>query len=288
MQILAGIIFSVGLFFVLSDLLKIPYFRTSKAVIGIAKKQKKQTSYLDLLLSSLSEFLSKHIRISEYKRASLETDLRSAGLDITPEKYRSDAIVKAGVIGIFAVPFAFIFPLLCPVIVFLAVYMYSRESRKVSRMISGKREMIEYDLPRFVSSVEKTLIHSRDVLYMIDSFRENCSPALSEELAITSADMKSGNYEDALMRLETRVGSPMMSDICRGLISVIRGDDARMYFSSLGIRFGEIRRNRLKMQANKVPKKVRRLSMALLFCFMLTYVVVIVEQVVQSVGMLFG
>ena len=46
---------------------------------------------------------------------------------------------------------------------------------------------------------------------------------MKRELDITTADMKSGNYETALTRLETRIGSPMLSDVVRGLISVIRG-----------------------------------------------------------------
>lgn len=47
---------------------------------------------------------------------------------------------------------------------------------------------------------------------------------MKRELDITTADMKSGNYKTALTRLETRIGSPMLSDLVRGLISVIRGE----------------------------------------------------------------
>ncbi len=44
--------------------------------------------------------------------------------------------------------------------------------------------------------------------------------------------MKSGNYETALTRFETRIQSPMLSDVVRGLISVIRGGDDALVFSS--------------------------------------------------------
>lgn len=37
--------------------------------------------------------------------------------------------------------------------------------------------------------------------------------------------MKTGNYENALIHFETRIGSPMLSDVIRGLIGVLRGDD---------------------------------------------------------------
>ena len=32
--------------------------------------------------------------------------------------------------------------------------------------------------------------------------------------------MKTGNYENALIRFETRIGSPMLSDVVRGLVGV--------------------------------------------------------------------
>ena len=111
---------------------------------------------------------------------------------------------------------------------------------------------------------------------------------MQHELGITVADMKSGNYEAAITRLESRVGSSMMSDVCRGLIGIIRGDDNLMYWSGLSIKFADIQRQQLRLEAQKVPRKVKRLSMCLLVCFMLVYIVVILEQILTSVGVLFG
>ena len=209
-------------------------------------------------------------------------------MNVTPEMFKANAIVKAGIIGIFAVPVAFIFPLLSPVILFLAFFLYRFEMKGVSKRIKAKRERIEYELPRLVSNIEKTLAHNRDVLYMLDSYAQNAGPEMKHELNITVADMKSGNYEDAIIRLESRVGSSMMSDVCRGLIGILRGDDNRMYWASLALKFNDTARQQLRLRAQKVPKKVKRLSMCLLFCFMLIYVVVILEQIMDSIGVLFG
>ena len=122
-----------------------------------------------------------------------------------------------------------------------------------------------------MSSIDKTLIHSRDVLGILDSYREHAGEELRRELEITVADMRSGNYEVALTRLESRVGSSMMSDVTRGLISVIRGDKTDVYWGNLVLKFSDYQRTLLKTEANKAPKRVRKLSMALLFCFMLVY-----------------
>ena len=209
-------------------------------------------------------------------------------MDISPEMFRANAIVKAMLVGVMVIPTAFIFPLLCPVVLFLAVFLYMLEIKSVSKRIQGKRTKIEYELPRLVFNIEKTLKHSRDVLYMLESYAKTAGPELKHELGITAADMRSGNYEAAITRMESRVGSSMMSDVCRGLIGILRGDDTQMYWASLAIKFSDAQRQQLRLQAQKVPRKVKRLSMCLLVCFMMIYVVVILSQIVNSLGVLFG
>ena len=288
MQVIIGALFGVGLFFILADVYAIPYYKTSKAVESLSKLQKEKTSGLDLWLGGIAGWLSDRLPMDPFKRSQLEADLRTAQMDVTPEMFRANAIVKAMLVGIMAIPIAFIFPLLCPVVLFLAVFLYNMEIKSVSKRIQGKRAKIEYELPRLVFNIEKTLKHNRDVLYMLESYSKTAGPEMKHELDITAADMRSGNYEAAITRLESRVGSSMMSDVCRGLIGVLRGDDTEMYWASLAIKFSDAQRQQLRIQAQQVPRKVKRLSMCLLVCFMLIYVVVILAQIVNSLGVLFG
>lgn len=288
MQVIIGALFGVGLFFILADVYAIPYYKTSKAVESLSKLQKEKTSGLDLWLGGIAGWLADRLPMDPFKRSQLEADLRTAQMDLTPEMFRANAIVKALLIGIMAIPMAFIFPLLCPVVLFLAVFLYNMEIKSVSKRIQGKRAKIEYELPRLVFNIEKTLKHNRDVLYMLESYSKTAGPEMKHELDITAADMRSGNYEAAITRLESRVGSSMMSDVCRGLIGVLRGDDTEMYWASLAVKFSDAQRQQLRLQAQKAPRKVKRLSMCLLVCFMLIYVVVILAQIVNSLGVLFG
>ena len=287
LQVIIGILFAVGIYFVLANSFKLPYYKTSKAVISLSKHQREKTSGLDIWLKGIASWIAKHLKLNGFKRSQLQADLISAQISLTPEEYTANAIVKALLVGVFAIPVLFIFPILSPVILFLAVFLYVRENKAVSRRISEKREKIEYELPRLVSNIEKTLKHNRDVLYMLESYAENAGSEMKNELKITAADMRSGNYEAAITRLETRVGSAMMSDVCRGLISILRGDDTVAYWTSLSIKFSDVQRQQLRMQAKKAPSKVRRLSMCLLICFMLVYVVVIMEQIITSMRILF-
>ena len=288
MQVIIGALFGVGLFFILADVYAIPYYKTSKAVESLSKLQKEKTSGLDLWLGGIAGWLADRLPMDPFKRSQLEADLRTAQMDVTPEMSRANAIVKAMLVGIMAIPMAVIFPLLCPVVLFLAVFLYNMEIKSVSKRIQGKRAKIEYELPRLVFNIEKTLKHNRDVLYMLESYSKTAGPEMKHELDITAADMRSGNYEAAITRMESRVGSSMMSDVCRGLIGVLRGDDTEMYWASLAIKFSDAQRQQLRIQAQQVPRKVKRLSMCLLICFMLIYVVVILAQIVNSLGVLFG
>jgi len=288
LQAIIGILTGAGLFLVLADLFRIPYYRTSRAVRNLSRKQKNEASFLEVKLGGLARWLAGKLRMDEFRRAQLEADLRTAQMEITPELFRANAIVKAFLIAVLAIPVFFLFPVFSPVVLLLAVFLYGSEMKSVGKRIRTKRAKIEHELPRLVFTIEKTLKHSRDVLYMLDSYRESAGPELRHELEVTVADMKSGNYEGAITRLESRVGSAEMSDICRGLIGILRGDDTELYWASLALKFNDSERQQLRLEAQKVPRKVNRLSMCLLVCFLLTYIVVILDQIVHSLGVLFG
>ena len=150
LQAIIGALCGVGLFFVLADVYRIPYLKTSKAVESLSKQQKEKTSALNIWLGNLADFLARHMKLNEFKKAQLEADLKTAQMDISPEKFKANAIVKAMLIGVFAIPMAFILPLLSPVVLFLAVFLYRKEMKAVSVKIRYKREKIENELPRLV------------------------------------------------------------------------------------------------------------------------------------------
>ena len=92
---------------------------------------------------------------------------------------------------------------------------------------------MEKEIPRFALSIGQSLENDRDVLKILTSYRRIAGKEFGAELDQTIADMKTGNYEQALLHLEARVDSPLLSDVTRGLIGVLRGDDQRMYFQMI-------------------------------------------------------
>ena len=286
--IFCAVILGVGLTFIMLDVFKLPYIKSSRAIKNLSKRQKASTGTVEIWLHDLAGWLSRFVKINEYKRLQLEADLQTANMNITPELHIANSFIKAMMIGIFAVPAFFIFPLIAPVIAVIAAGIYVSGIKSVKKRISDKRDAINFELTRFVFTVEKTLKHNRDILGLLENYKESASPDFRHELEITVADMRSSNYESALTRLEARVGSPMLSDVVRGLIGVIRGDETDMYWAALAIKFADLARLTLKQRAQKIPNKVRRLSMTLLMCFLLSYLVILGVEIITSLGAVFG
>ena len=245
MEYLIGLAFAAGVFLILCDLYRIPFLRTSVAYDRLAQRQVEKTSNLDIWLKGLAVWISKRVKLSEYRRIQLQSDLTSAGIRLSPEMHIANALVQSLLVALTAVPLYFILPVLSPVMLIAAVYLYIRASKGVAEKIREKRRKIEYELPRFVSHIDKTLKHNRDVLNIIDTYKANAGEEMAQELEITAADMRSGNYEAALTRLESRVGSSMLSDTTRGLIGVLRGDETDAYWANLALKFADYQRQLL-------------------------------------------
>ena len=285
--IVTGALIGLGLFFILLDAFNVPFAATFKSIAGLSKRLEGESSQINTTLEELAKFISKLIRLDDYKRATMLADLRAARMEITPEMFLANCIVKAMIVGVFAIPALLILPWMAAVILLTAFVYYYNETQSLPAKVAAQRLAIEYELSNFVFTIEKTLRHSRDVLQMMENYEEIAGPEMKNELEITIADMRSGNYETAITRLETRIGSTMVSDVCRGLISIIRGDDTAAYWQSLEIKFEDYRREALKARASKIPGRVSRLSMVLLITFMFVWVVVITTQVVVTLSGMF-
>jgi flagellar protein FlaJ len=282
-----GILIAMGLFFILSDVLKLPTMKTARAMLGAGKENNKAAKTIEAWLMSGAVKLSNYIHMDEYKRSRMTNILKAAGYSMTPEVYTAYAITKAGAILLGAIPCLILLPLVTPVLVILAVLTYFKEIRKADEQLKVKRDQIEGELPRFVATVEQTLKSSRDVLAMLENYKKNAGTAFVHELDVLTADMRSSSYEAALTRFEARLNSPMLSDVVRGLVGVLRGDDSAVYFQMLAHDFKALELQHLKGQAQKIPPKIRVFSFVMLMCFLLTYMVIITVQILTSLDNMF-
>ena len=277
----------LGMFFLAADLLKVPYMKTEKALLDTGRNNKKGSAAFDAFLLQGAMRLSHVIRMDEYRKSRMKNVLKATGIKMTPEVYQAYALTKAGLLMAGIIPCLLLFPLLTPIVVFLAVIVYFKEIQRADEMLKSKRKSIEDELPRFVANLEQELQNNRDVLSMVENFRKNAGTEFGEELGVLAADMRSSSYEAALTRFEARLNSPMLSDVVRGLIGVLRGDNSVVYFQMLAHDFKQIELQKLKSEAQKIPPKIRFFSFLMLMCFLLTYLAIIVFEIIKSLGGMF-
>ena len=274
-------LFAAGLYQFALILLKVPSSRTTKAIKAIAARNRPTAAGFKNTYNDISLFVSRFIRLNEFKKKELADSLKIANISMSPELFTARALVRSAGIMLLSVPFFFFLPIIGLLVIVLAVLMYVQG-------IKEKRKQIEFDLPRFVYAISQEIQMSHDVISILERHKDNFSPYLNEEIEITIADMRTGNYEAAITRFEGRIGSTNLSEVCRGFIQMIRGDDTSVYWETLAIRFSELQKQYLRNIALKIPPKVHRLSFFLMMSMMLLYVVVLGWELLSNMGVLFG
>ncbi|HWP51548.1 MAG TPA: secretion protein F [Clostridia bacterium] len=285
--ILFALFLTSGLYLILTELLNVPTYKATKAILSLGKRERKKARDSDAFIMELAVKLSKILPMDEYKKRKLTAILKSAEISMTPEVYAAQATVKAGLVFLGVIPCLLFSPILSPVFVIIGIAVYFAESTKAEKRITARRQDIEYELPRFVSTLVQELKASRDVLSILEHYQKNAGKSMRNELAITTSDMRTGNYEGALTRFEARVSSAMLSDIVRGLIGVLRGDDGVVFFQMLSHDLKQLELQRLKRLAMERPPKIRKFSFLLLGCMLLLYMGVMGYQILGAMSGMF-
>lgn len=283
-----SLIFGAGLYCFALIIFKVPSKRTTKAIKAVAARNRPAAVSFKNTYNDISLFVAKFIHLNEYKKKELADSLKIANIAMTPEVFTARALVKSTGFMLLSVPFFFFFPIFGILMVVLAFLMYFKEKQQVDQCIKEKRKQIEFDLPRFVYAISQEVQMTHDVITILERHKDNFSSYFNEEIEITIADMRTGNYEAAITRFEGRIGSTNLSEVCRGLIEMIRGSDTHVYWETLAIRFSELQKQQLREIAMKVPPKVHRLSFFLMMCMMLIYIVVLGWELISNMGILFG
>ncbi|BCJ93548.1 hypothetical protein acsn021_11170 [Anaerocolumna cellulosilytica] len=258
---------------------------TKKAVKAAHAYHKNNTSSneMEAFIESLAVKVSKYIRLDTYKKKKMESELKSLQITSTPEVYQARNLVKTGFILMGVIPCLLIAPILAIGVVVGAVFVYLKCDTDLKEQLRKKREEIEYELPRFASTLKQELTSSRDVLSILDNYKKNAGESMKNELEKTVADMRSGNYEAALLRFESRVSLPALSDIVRGLIGVLRGDNNVNYFEMLSHDLDVLEVQRLENLAGKQPGKIKKYILALLICMMVMYITILAVYAAMSI-----
>lgn len=266
----------------------VPTGQTSKMMMLAGRRSGTRKENLsDVYIAKVADVFAKYINMDALKRSQLQNALDIAHVEMTSEQYIATAIARALIIILLTIPMWFISPLFLLFSVALGCLIGFMRYQEVLDFVKKRRRMIEREIPRFTSAVAQNLEIDRDILRMFIAYRRVADKEFGAELDQTIADMKTGNYENALLKMEKRINSPLMSDVIRGLIGVLRGDDQRVYFKMLTFDMRQLEQNNLKKEAMKRPQAMQKYCMFMMFCILIIYGVVLVTEVVSNIGILF-
>lgn len=267
----------VALYMVITNLMKLPAQKSVDIMLKAAQGNKKEIPF-----ASLSKKIAKHIKIDASKKEKLERALELMKDTQSAEEFMAQKYIMAVIISlIFSIlffvskPLGFIGILFGPIVSYL-------QYQEVFKKLKNHRAAVEREVPRFTQSVYENLKVSRNVLAIMESYQTVAGTAFSFELQKTIADMKTSNYESALMRLDRRIGSQPLSEVIRGLIGTLRGNDQTTYFDHLSFEMKHLEENMIRKEAMKRPEQMQRLSMAMLIGVFLMLAAVCGTMLVES------
>lgn len=73
-----ALFFTAGLYLILAELLNVPTYKATKAILGMGKRERKKARDSDAFIMELAARLSKVLPMDEYRKRKLTAVLKSA------------------------------------------------------------------------------------------------------------------------------------------------------------------------------------------------------------------
>lgn len=258
--ILAAIFVGIFMYSLLAHFLHIPSFKLALSTIRSQSRGTAVKNNSGSFLSALAKPISPYIPLSMAKEVKYSRMLQTISVE-TPKEFVARLIVTFTFIAAFAIPLALINPYLGLIplaIAVIAVFIIMEETKDKAKK---QHQLAENEIPGFVETFTHSIKTNRNVLSIFDAYIQNYKDTpLSMELAKTVADMRTGNPDIALKRFEHRMNNPLLSQLIRGVLATMRGEDMTAYFTELVKKVHEIRKKLLTQKALKVVPKISTMS----------------------------
>ena len=183
-------------------------------------------------------------------------------------------------IGLFFIPLGI--PLLSLITAVAAILAYFQTMQSIRKQVEAQNREIEAELPRLVETMNYSLRDNRDLLTFFEKYRRVAGKALGTELDRLLADMKTGNQETALRRLDARLGLPSFSELCAVLCGVYQGVDQRTSLLVLEQDLRTKEREALRRNMEKRPGRIKAASFILTALMILLFMVPLVLRIINS------
>lgn len=251
----------------ISQFWEFPDAKAEQAVMGKRKAGGFNAALQNALVMPLAKRIERFIKLEEYHQEHFQQTLSTAGIDSTVERYTANALANSITLFCFIAPFSIaVSPVLLIIGIAIAVLTYKTKIGEPQKIVAEKRFRIELELPHFAATISQQLAYTRDVVQIFASYRKVCSKEFESEIVKTLADMKTGNQEAALRSFESRMGSYKLSEVVRGLIGVLNGNNQIVHFEILTNDLMKAENEELRREAIKRQDKLSPNIMLLFLC----------------------
>lgn len=275
-SIIVFVVACVGIYWLMGS---IETDTTSSAKAAVLARSPDRLTLSNRLTKFLSSYLIKYIILDEYRKETLVHNLSFMRINQSPEEYIANLWAKSatyGCMGFALIPLVVLLSggwLLIPLAVIgITVGCYFSSYDKMQKAVEERKEQIEIELPNFANTIRQSLNTTRDVMQIFKSYRKICGVQLREEIDKTLNDMYTGNAERALSDFDRRISSAKLSELIRGLISVNRGDDQKVYFDILAHDYQLAAEEAITRNIEKNSDKLKPYSFLCVGCMALMYI----------------
>lgn len=277
----SGCLFAFGLFRIIQAAFGL-YVKTKEAIRNIHGKRGFSQRLEDCMLP-LVRLISKLFPMSEYKAKRLETDFTRLHITQSHQELVSTAMARSlllALIGLLFIPFGI--PLLAMVTAVIALLAYINGMQSIRKKVEVQNREIEAELPRLVETLNYTLQDNRDLIAFFEKYRRVSGKALGKELDRLIVDMKTGNQEAALRKMDARLGLPSFAALCATLCGVHQGVDQRTSLLVLEQDLRTKERENLRRLMEKRPGRIKAASFILTILMILMFMVPLILLIINN------
>jgi len=284
--LLIFIILTGGIFAVVSQLLGLPPGSTSRGVKIATHKDHSPMEFVnEYFILPFVKVLSPLIRMAEFKEKRMGIQLARAGISLTPKEYVARSFLMAGSALILSgLLLSITMSNMLPVSAILAVLVYFHFNSEIKNRLKAKDRLIEAELPKFVRAIVQGLKTEKDVIKLLETYQTIAGDGLRYDNEVLIMDLKSGNFEDAMIAFDKRVGNAYVSRLTKALISVNRGDNQDSTLNYLISDMGLLAKETMQRELNKRPGRVKMLIIPIVLVAVGTLFYVIGMHLFNSLG----
>lgn len=284
---LSVVLFAFGLYRLAQAAVSLPSGKIIQAIKSIHGRRDTAKRLQDALLP-LARLFSRLFPMSEYKQRRLQADFSRLNITQTPQDFVGAVMAKSlllALIGLLFVPLGI--PWLSLITTVAALLAYFQSMQTVRKKMETQNREIEVELPRLVETLNYTLQDNRDMLAFFKKYRHVAGKALGAELDRLILDMKTGNQQAALRRMDARLGLPSFAALCAVLCGVHQGVDQHLSLLMLEQDMRTKERESLRRGMEKRPGRIKVasfiLTITMILLFMVPLILLIIESL-QAVG----